>query len=273
MIFQVPAKTSQNGVNHSIRMLIVEDEESYREPLAYRFRREGYEVLTAASGDQGLDIFLNNTIDIAILDVMLPGLDGLSLCKAIRKQSHIPIIVVSAKGSELDKVLGLELGADDYVTKPYSFRELLARVHAVLRRHGFSTNAETTSETSLTFHEQTGVKPLLSNDSSDSQIVLEYGNIRLDTARHIVAVCGQEVPFPLKEFELLEYLMRHKGLVVTRAKLIERIWGTDYVGDTKTLDVHIKRIRAKIELNPSRPQYITTVRGLGYRFDLPQSQE
>ena len=229
------------------RILIVEDEESYREPLVYQLTREGYEVSAAATGEEGLELFTHGGIDLVLLDLMLPGIDGTTLCRRIREQSRVPIIMLTAKSTEIDKVVGLEIGADDYVTKPYSFRELLARIRAVLRRN---QNAQ-----------QQG--------SADDDVPLTCGDIVMRVGQHQVIVRGESVFFPLKEFELLEYLMQNKGRVLTRHQLIDRIWGADYVGDTKTLDVHVKRVRAKIEEAPSHPKYLSTVRGLGYKIDEP----
>ena len=229
------------------RILIVEDEESYREPLVYQLTREGYEVSAAATGEEGLELFTHGGIDLVLLDLMLPGIDGTTLCRRIREQSRVPIIMLTAKSTEIDKVVGLEIGADDYVTKPYSFRELLARIRAVLRRN---QNAQ-----------QQG--------SADDAVPLTCGDIVMRVGQHQVIVRGESVFFPLKEFELLEYLMQNKGRVLTRHQLIDRIWGADYVGDTKTLDVHVKRVRAKIEEEPSHPKYLSTVRGLGYKIDEP----
>lgn len=229
------------------RILIVEDEESYREPLVYQLTREGYEVSAAATGEEGLELFTHGGIDLVLLDLMLPGIDGTTLCRRIREQSRVPIIMLTAKSTEIDKVVGLEIGADDYVTKPYSFRELLARIRAVLRRN---QNAQ-----------QQG--------SADDDVPLICGDIVMRVGQHQVVVRGESVFFPLKEFELLEYLMQNKGRVLTRHQLIDRIWGADYVGDTKTLDVHVKRVRAKIEEEPSHPKYLSTVRGLGYKIDEP----
>ena len=225
------------------RILIVEDEESYREPLVYQLTREGYDVSAAATGEEGLELFTKGGIDLVLLDLMLPGLDGTALCRRIREQSRVPIIMLTAKSAEIDKVVGLEIGADDYITKPYSFRELLARVRAVLRRNQMVADA---------------------TESSDDDIPLICGDISMKIGQHEVMVRGENVFFPLKEFELLEYLMQNKG-----HQLIDRIWGSDYVGDTKTLDVHVKRVRSKIEEDPAHPKYLTTVRGLGYKIDVP----
>lgn len=231
------------------RILIVEDEESYREPLVYQLTREGYEVAAAATGEEGLDLFTKGGIDLVLLDLMLPGLDGTALCRRIRAQSRVPIIMVTAKSAEIDTVVGLEIGADDYVTKPYSFRELLARIRAVLRR-GQETGGASGE-----------------NSASGDDVTLTCGPVAMHVGRHEVSVRGETIFFPLKEFELLEYLMRNKGRVMPRHQLIDRVWGADYVGDTKTLDVHVKRIRAKIEDDPAHPQLLTTIRGLGYRID------
>ena len=227
------------------RILIVEDEESYREPLVYQLTREGYEVSAAATGEEGLELFTHGGIDLVLLDLMLPGIDGTTLCRRIREQSRVPIIMLTAKSTEIDKVVGLEIGADDYVTKPYSFRELLARIRAVLRRN---QNAQ-----------QQG--------SADDDVPLTCGDIVMRVGQHQVIVRGESVFFPLKEFELLEYLMQNKGRVLTRHQLIDRIWGADYVGDTKTLDVHVKRLRSKIEVDPAHPTQLVTVRGLGYKYE------
>ncbi|WP_300766057.1 response regulator transcription factor [uncultured Bifidobacterium sp.] len=232
------------------RVLIVEDEESYRAPLAYQLTREGYEVDAAETGEEGLELFTRGGIDIVVLDLMLPGIDGISLCRRIREQSRVPIIMLTAKSTEIDKVVGLEIGADDYVTKPYSFRELLARIRAVLRRN---------SSTSVALEED-----------ADGNLPLVCSRVSMQVGQHEVLVDGSVVFFPLKEFELLEYLLRNKGRVMTRHQLIDRVWGSDYVGDTKTLDVHVKRIRSKIERDPAHPVILTTVRGLGYKIDDPQ---
>jgi len=223
------------------RVLVVEDEESYREALAYMLRKEGFEVVEAADGPAGLAEFDRNGADIVLLDLMMPGLSGTEVCRQLRLRGSVPVIMVTARDSEVDKVVGLEIGADDYVTKPYSGRELLARIKAVLRR--------------------------LSEPEDLLPSTIESGPVRMDVERHSVQVDGKEISMPLKEFELLEMLLRNAGRVMTRGQLIDRVWGTDYVGDTKTLDVHVKRLRAKIEPDPSNPVHITTVRGLGYKFD------
>ncbi len=230
------------------RILLVEDEESYRDPLAYLLGREGFQVTTAATGPDALAAFDAEGADLVLLDLMLPGLSGTEVCRQIRQRSDVPVIMLTAKDGEIDKVVGLELGADDYVTKPYSSRELLARVRAVLRRRQTSAAA-----------------PAAEEDEADEG-VLVAGPVRMDVERHTVTVDDQPVAFPLKEFELLELLLRNAGRVLTRGQLIDRVWGTDYVGDTKTLDVHVKRVRAKIEPDPGNPTLLVTVRGLGYKL-------
>ncbi len=226
------------------RVLIVEDEESFADPLAFLLRKEGFTTAVAATGQDALEEFDRNGADIVLLDLMLPGMSGTDVCKALRTRSAVPVIMVTARDSEIDKVVGLELGADDYVTKPYSARELIARVRAVLRRGG-----------------EAG--PELDGLPG----VLEAGPVRMDVERHVVSVAGQDVALPLKEFDLLEYLLRNVGRVLTRGQLIDRVWGADYVGDTKTLDVHVKRLRSKVEADPSAPRHLVTVRGLGYKFE------
>ncbi len=221
------------------RILVVEDEESYRDPLAYLLRKEGFDVSVAATGPDAVGEFERNGADLVLLDLMLPGMSGTEVFRVLRTQSQVPVIMLTAKDGEIDKVVGLELGADDYVTKPYSSRELLARIRAVLRRR---------------------VEAPTSDDA------LQVGTIRLDAEGHTVEVDGQVIAFPLKEFELLEVLLRNAGRVLTRGQLIDRVWGSDYVGDTKTLDVHVKRIRAKIETDPAHPVRLVTVRGLGYKI-------
>lgn len=222
------------------KVLIVEDEASYSEALSYVLRKEGYDVAVAETGPDALTLFERGGADIILLDLMLPGLSGTEVCRTIRQTSAVPIIMVSAKDTEVDKVVGLELGADDYVTKPYSPRELVARIRAVLRR---------------------GTPEEIDDDG-----VIEAGAVRMDVDRHLVTVDGEEVRLPLKEFELLEYFLRNSGRVLTRGQLIDRVWGSDYVGDTKTLDVHVKRLRTKIEDDPAHPKILTTVRGLGYKY-------
>jgi len=223
------------------RVLVVEDEESFSDALSYMLRREGYDTVVAATGTDALVEFDRAGADIVLLDLMLPGLSGTEVCRSLRAKSSVPIIMLTAKDTEIDKVVGLELGADDYVTKPYSARELVARMRAVLRR---GAEAEVSTEATLA-----------------------AGPVRLDVDRHVVAVDGAPVSLPLKEFDLLELLLRHTGRVLTRGQLIDRVWGADYVGDTKTLDVHVKRLRAKLEPDPANPRYLVTVRGLGYKFE------
>jgi two-component system response regulator RegX3 len=223
------------------RILVVEDEESFSDPLSYLLRREGYEVAVADDGPKALEEFDRNGADLVLLDLMLPGIPGTEVCRQLRSRSNVPVIMLTAKDGEIDKVVGLELGADDYVTKPYSSRELVARVRAVLRR---------------------GTEP-------DAQMpaAVEAGPVRMDVERHVVTVNSRQVAMPLKEFELLEILLRNAGRVLTRMQLIDRVWGSDYVGDTKTLDVHVKRLRSKIEPDPANPRYLVTVRGLGYKYE------
>jgi two-component system response regulator RegX3 len=223
------------------RILLVEDEIALSDPLSFLLEREGYEVEVAADGPTAVEAFDRSGADLVLLDLMLPGLPGTEVCREIRSRSTVPIIMLTAKDSEIDIVVGLELGADDYVTKPYSTRELLARIRAVMRRR-------------------------IEIEDFD-EAVIEGGRVRMDVDRHTVEVDGEPVPMPLKEFELLELLMRNPGRVLTRGQLIDRVWGSDYFGDTKTLDVHIKRIRSKIEQQPSEPVQLVTVRGLGYRFE------
>jgi two-component system response regulator RegX3 len=224
------------------RILVVEDEVSFSDPLSYLLRKEGYEVAVAETGPEALEDFDRAGADLVLLDLMLPGLSGTEVCRALRQRSNVPVIMLTAKDSEIDKVVGLEIGADDYVTKPYSSRELLARIKAVLRR--------------------------LSEPEDLLPATIEAGPVRMDVERHIVTVAGEPTQLPLKEFELLEMLLRNTGRVLTRMQLIDRVWGSDYVGDTKTLDVHVKRLRAKIEPDPAEPRHIVTVRGLGYKFEV-----
>jgi len=224
------------------RVLVVEDEESFSDALSYMLRREGYEVEIAETGPDALTAFDRSGADLVLLDLMLPGLSGTEVCRELRNRSKVPIIMVTARDSEVDKVVGLELGADDYVTKPFSSRELIARVRAVLRR---------------------GQEP-----EELITATVEAGPVRMDVERHVVSVSGSQVSMPLKEFDLLELLLRNAGRVLTRGQLIDRVWGSDYVGDTKTLDVHVKRLRAKIEPDPGNPRHLVTVRGLGYKFEV-----
>ena len=223
------------------RILVVEDEISFSDPLSYLLRKEGYEVAVAETGPAALEEFDRAGADLVLLDLMLPGLAGADVCRALRQRSNVPVIMLTAKDSEIDKVVGLEIGADDYVTKPYSSRELLARIKAVLRR--------------------------LAEPEELLPATLEAGPVRMDVERHVVTVNGAPASLPLKEFELLEILLRNTGRVLTRMQLIDRVWGSDYVGDTKTLDVHVKRLRAKVEPDPASPRHIVTVRGLGYKFE------
>ena len=222
-------------------ILLVEDEDALSEPLAYLLRREGYTVTVAPDGPTAIAEFDRGGVDLVLLDLMIPGIPGTEVCREIRTRSTVPIIMLTAKDSEIDIVVGLELGADDYVTKPYSSRELLARIRAILRRR--------------------------TEPEGDDESLLESGTVRMDVERHTVSVKGEVIPMPLKEFELLEFLLRNAGRVLTRGQLIDRVWGADYFGDTKTLDVHIKRIRSRIEEKPSDPRMLVTVRGLGYRFE------
>jgi two-component system response regulator RegX3 len=224
------------------RVLVVEDEESFSDALSYTLRREGYEVEIAETGPDALTAFDRSGADLVLLDLMLPGLSGTEVCRELRSRSRVPIIMVTARDTEVDKVVGLELGADDYVTKPFSSRELLARVRAVLRRGGEPDELITST--------------------------VEAGPVRMDVERHVVSVDGHQTAMPLKEFDLLELLLRNAGRVLTRGQLIDRVWGSDYVGDTKTLDVHVKRLRAKIEPDPGNPKHLVTVRGLGYKFEI-----
>jgi two-component system, OmpR family, response regulator RegX3 len=224
------------------RVLIVEDEDSISDAVSYLLQREGYEVGVSTTGPDAISSFERTGADLVLLDLMLPGLSGTEVCRALRQRSNVPIIILTARDSEVDKVVGLELGADDYVTKPYSSRELVARIRAVLRR-------------------RTDADELVTN-------ALEAGPVRMDVERHTVSVEGHQVTLPLKEFDLLELLLRNAGRVLTRGQLIDRVWGADYVGDTKTLDVHVKRLRAKIEAEPANPKHLVTVRGLGYKFEV-----
>jgi two-component system response regulator RegX3 len=223
------------------RILVVEDEASFSEALVFLLRKEGFEVAVADTGTKAMAEFDRTGADLVLLDLMLPGLSGTEVCRQIRTRSSVPIIMLTAKDSEIDKVVGLELGADDYVTKPYSSRELTARIRAVLRRQGEFEDPE--------------------------DVVLNVAGVRMDTERHEVSVDGERIQLPLKEFELLEILLRNAGRVLTRVQLIDRVWGSDYVGDTKTLDVHVKRLRSKIEKDPANPVHLITLRGLGYKFE------
>jgi two-component system response regulator RegX3 len=221
------------------KILVVEDEDSFSDALSFLLGKEGFEVNVAGNGVRALELFDREGADLVLLDLMLPGLSGTEVCRQLRMKSSVPIIMLTAKDTEVDKVVGLELGADDYVTKPYSSRELIARIRAVLRRQ---------------------------QEPEQTSGLLAVGPVRMDIERHVVTVNNAQVGLPLKEFELLEFLMRNSGRVLTRTQLIDRVWGNDYVGDTKTLDVHIKRLRSKIEKDPANPELILTVRGLGYKF-------
>jgi two-component system response regulator RegX3 len=236
------------AVDRRTSVLVVEDEESFVEALVVGLEREGFRVFVARDGAEALERFELVEPDLVLLDLMLPRISGVDVCRQIRSHSTVPIIMVTAKSSEIDTVVGLEVGADDYVTKPYRLRELVARMRAALRRSAAASGS------------------VLDEESA----VFEVGEVRLDAARHEVRVRGREVTLPLKEFELLETLLGHAGRVLSRDTLIDRVWGSDYVGDTKTLDVHVKRLRGKIEDDPSRPVRITTIRGLGYKYELPR---
>ncbi len=225
------------------KILVVDDEPTYRDALAFNLRRDGYQVAVAADGVAAVAAFETESPDLILLDLMLPGLSGIEVCKRVRATSNVPIIMVTAKDDEVDKVVGLEVGADDYLTKPYSYRELVARIRAVLRRTSPPDKVE-----------------------AEPPAVLEVGDLTLDSDAHVVTVGGTPVQMPLREFELLEMFMENPGRVLTRAQILDRIWGLDYIGDTKTLDVHVKRIRAKIEEDPAHPQVLITVRGLGYKL-------
>ncbi|MCF2711049.1 MAG: response regulator transcription factor [Schaalia hyovaginalis] len=223
-------------------ILVVEDEETYRESLAFNLRREGFDVLEAGDGERGLELARSGGADLLLLDLMLPGISGIEVCRNLRKSSDMPVIMVTAKDDVVDRVIGLEIGADDYVSKPYAFRELLARIHAVLRRRTPTPRAVEDDE------------------------LLEVGPISLWVDRHEVRVDGEAVAMPLREFELLEFLARNPDRVLTRGQLMDRVWGAGYPGDTKTLDVHVKRLRSRIEPDPASPVRLVTVRGLGYKL-------
>jgi two-component system response regulator RegX3 len=231
----------------SSTVLVVEDEDSFVEALTVGLKREGFRVQVARDGAEALDVFDSVKPDLVLLDVMLPKVSGVDVCRELRRRSSVPIIMVTAKGSEIDTVVGLEVGADDYVTKPYRLRELVARMRAVLRRRAADAPAR----------------------ALDGE-ALEVGDVALDPERHEVVIRGAVVSLPLKEFELLEILLANAGRVLPRETLIDRVWGTDYVGDTKTLDVHVKRLRAKVEPDPSAPTRIVTIRGLGYKYEVPK---
>jgi len=234
---------AKEGADLILLDLIVEDEASFSEALAFLLGKEGFETLVAEDGRKALEIFAKEGADLILLDLMIPEVSGVEVCRTIRTTSQVPIIMLTAKDAEIDKVVGLELGADDYVTKPYSSRELIARIKAVLRRG------------------------ITDDGSIQDQDLMEVGPVKLNIGKHQVSVNGAPVSLPLKEFELLEFLMRNSGRVLTRSQLIDRVWGGDYYGDTKTLDVHIKRLRAKIEADPANPVLIQTIRGLGYKLE------
>ncbi|MFT3944385.1 MAG: response regulator transcription factor [Ancrocorticia sp.] len=224
------------------QILVVDDEPVFRDTLAFNLRRDGFDVATAADGLSAVEAFHKTEPDLILLDLMLPGISGIEVCKRVREVSSVPIIMVTAKDDEIDKVVGLEVGADDYLTKPYSYRELLARIRAVLRRAKADVPAPETSE------------------------VLRAGRIEMDTEAHVVRVAGKKTKMPLREFELLQMFLENPDRVLTRNQILDRIWGLNYIGDTKTLDVHVKRIRSKIEEDPSNPTALVTVRGLGYKL-------
>jgi two-component system, OmpR family, response regulator RegX3 len=236
----------------TVRVLVVEDEESFADALTVGLEREGFRVTHAADGPSALRRFAEGEFDLVLLDVMLPGLSGLDVCREIRSSSAVPIIMVTAKGEELDTVVGLEVGADDYVAKPYRLRELVARMRAVLRRRDQRDDA--------------------TDVATRSDAPLRVGDVSLDPVRHEVTVRGEPVALPLKEFELLELLLAHAGRVLTRDTLIDQVWGSDYVGDTKTLDVHVKRLRGKVEDDPRNPTRLVTIRGLGYKYETPRTR-
>jgi two-component system response regulator RegX3 len=252
--------------DRKIEVLLAEDEESFVDALLVGLEREGFSVTVARDGSEALRLFEANDPDVVLLDVMLPKMSGLDVCRAIRARSSVPIIMVTAKSTEIDTVVGLEVGADDYVAKPYRLRELVSRMRAVLRRAPRDQQLAATAP----LPQGTGTPQVVLPESDPPSNVLEVGEVRLDPERHECTVRGEEVLLPLKEFELLEALLVSAGRVVTRDALIDRVWGLDYVGDTKTLDVHVKRLRSRIEADPAKPALITTIRGLGYRFESPR---
>jgi|TARA_B100001971_G_scaffold170935_1_gene163126 two-component system response regulator RegX3 len=245
----------RHSMSDTIRVLVVEDEQSFVDALTVGLRREGFEVEVATDGVAALEAFDRSPPDIVLLDLMLPRLSGLDVCREIRTRSQVPVIMVTAKGTEVDTVVGLEIGADDYMTKPYRLRELVARMRAVLRRAESPTGTRVADETS--------------DETSDVAVVV--GDVTVDPGRHEVQVRGEAMAMPLREFELLSLLMDNAGRVLTRDVLIDRVWGYDYVGDTRTLDVHVKRIRSKIEIDPRHPERLVTIRGVGYRYELPDT--
>jgi len=242
-------------MSDTIRVLVVEDEQSFVDALTVGLRREGFEVEVATDGVAALEAFDRSPPDIVLLDLMLPRLSGLDVCREIRTRSQVPVIMVTAKGTEVDTVVGLEIGADDYMTKPYRLRELVARMRAVLRRAESPTGTRVADETS----------------DETSNVAVVVGDVTVDPGRHEVQVRGEAMAMPLREFELLSLLMDNAGRVLTRDVLIDRVWGYDYVGDTRTLDVHVKRVRSKIEIDPRHPERLVTIRGVGYRYELPDT--
>ena len=252
------------------KVLLAEDDESFIDALVIGLAREGFDVTVARDGNEALRLFAADEPDLVLLDLMLPRLSGIDVCRSIRARSAVPIIMVTAKGTEIDTVVGLEVGADDYVAKPYRLRELVARMRAVLRRTPSGDQAHSAASTDgpapLAAHGSQGN----SHDQARTTAVLEAGGIQIDPDRHLVFVRGSDVHLRRKEFELLSLLMENAGRLLTRDVLIDRIWGSDYFGDTKTLDVHIKRLRSHVEVDPSSPKLITTIRGVGYRFDAPR---
>ena len=249
-----------------VRVLIAEDEESFIDALVIGLERENFVVTIARDGSEALELFNELDFDLVLLDIMLPKISGLDVCRNIRSKSSVPIIMVTAKSTEIDTVVGLEIGADDYVAKPYRLRELVSRMRAVLRRTALNAEARQVAMETVEVSSTTGV-------ATRNEHSLTVGEVRLDPDRHECTVRGTEVKLPLKEFELLQLLLANAGRVVTRETLIDRVWGYDYVGDTKTLDVHVKRLRSRIEVDPTRPELITTIRGLGYRFETPRNRD
>jgi two-component system response regulator RegX3 len=251
--------TMPSAEDRPTQVLVAEDEESFVDALVVGLEREGFAITVARDGNEALALFKERSFDLLLLDVMLPRMSGLDVCRAVRAQSSVPIIMVTAKSTEIDTVVGLEVGADDYVAKPYRLRELVSRMRAVLRRTPRGTDDATARPGTVE------ARP------GEPAHVLTVGEVELDLDRHECTIRGEQVALPLKEFELLEQLLNSAGRVVTRDALIDRVWGFDYVGDTKTLDVHIKRLRSRIEVDPAKPTLITTIRGLGYRFEAPKS--
>jgi two-component system response regulator RegX3 len=251
--------TSRSDVRPDPRLtvLVVEDEDSLVLGLTVGLEREGFRVHAARDGAEALDVFDTVDPDLVLLDVMLPKVSGLDVCRELRSRSTVPIIMVTAKSAEIDTVVGLEVGADDYVSKPYRLRELVARMRAVLRRRGLDEPAP-------------ALPPLGLALDDDGEDIVSVGDVTVDHQRHEVTIRGAQVQLPLKEFELLALLLEHAGRVLTRDQLIDRVWGVDYVGDTKTLDVHVKRLRSKVEEDPAHPTRIVTIRGLGYKYDAPR---